>query len=266
MRRTSRWRSPRRARGWRPTGPRRAIGTVPRARSSRMGCACRSPPPMVARSRPTWSTGVGGGGPAPSPGWLLRAANASCIATLIAMRAAELGARLDGLEVVVDSESDDAGLLDIDPACRPARSRCASPSGSPGRPCPTTRSARSSPGASSTARCATRSSAPSRSIANRGRRRELADRERPGRRRGSGRVSALYGVTPHGEQPGIGSSSRCAAVARSRPSEAGSIDPGFEPDLSGRPDPTSRRSNDRARSAPRPRIRGSPARSSLQAT
>jgi uncharacterized OsmC-like protein len=58
--------------------------------------------------------GVGGGGAAPSPGWLLRAANASCIATLIAMRAAELGVRLDGLEVVVDSESDDAGMLDVD--------------------------------------------------------------------------------------------------------------------------------------------------------
>lgn len=59
-------------------------------------------------------TGIGGGGSAPSPGWLMRAANASCIATLIAMRAAELGVRLDGLEVEVDSESDDAGLLGID--------------------------------------------------------------------------------------------------------------------------------------------------------
>ena len=58
--------------------------------------------------------GIGGGNSAPSPGWLLRAANASCIATLIAMRAAELGVRLDGLEVVVDSESDDAGILDVD--------------------------------------------------------------------------------------------------------------------------------------------------------
>ena len=62
------------------------------------------------------SAGVGGGATAPSPGWLLRAANASCIATLITMRAAELGVRLDGLEVVVDSESDDAGILDIDAA------------------------------------------------------------------------------------------------------------------------------------------------------
>ena len=30
------------------------------------------------------------------------------------MRAAELGTDLDGLEVTVDSESDDAGILDVD--------------------------------------------------------------------------------------------------------------------------------------------------------
>ena len=46
----------------------------------------------------------------------MRAADASCIATLITMRAAEVGVRLDGLEVVVDSESDDAGLLGLDEA------------------------------------------------------------------------------------------------------------------------------------------------------
>ena len=62
------------------------------------------------------TSGVGGGGSAPSPGWLLRAANASCIATLIAMRAAELGHDLSSLEVTVDSESDDAGILGIDVA------------------------------------------------------------------------------------------------------------------------------------------------------
>src|SRR3712207_5953226 len=60
--------------------------------------------------------GVGGGGSAPSPGWLLRAANASCIATLIAMRAAEEGVDLEGLEVSVDSESDDYGILGLDEA------------------------------------------------------------------------------------------------------------------------------------------------------
>jgi uncharacterized OsmC-like protein len=57
---------------------------------------------------------VGGTSTAPSPGWLLRAAEASCVATLIAMRAAVMGITLDTLEVTVDSESDDRGLLGID--------------------------------------------------------------------------------------------------------------------------------------------------------
>ena len=57
---------------------------------------------------------VGGTATAPSPGWLLRAAEASCVATLIAMRAAVLGITLDTLEVRVDSESDDRGLLGAD--------------------------------------------------------------------------------------------------------------------------------------------------------
>jgi uncharacterized OsmC-like protein len=58
-------------------------------------------------------TGVGGGASAPSPGWVFRAAYASCVATLIAMRAAEEGWPLSGLEVSVDSESDDQGILAI---------------------------------------------------------------------------------------------------------------------------------------------------------
>jgi uncharacterized OsmC-like protein len=56
---------------------------------------------------------VGGSGSAPSPGWLLRAAEASCVVTLIAMRAAVLEVTLDALEVTVDSESDDRGLLGV---------------------------------------------------------------------------------------------------------------------------------------------------------
>ncbi|HUG29218.1 MAG TPA: OsmC family protein [Candidatus Limnocylindria bacterium] len=57
------------------------------------------------------SKGVGGGGSAPSPGWLLRAAIASCDAVLIAMQAAEEGVRLTHLEAEVTSESDDRGLV-----------------------------------------------------------------------------------------------------------------------------------------------------------
>ena len=59
---------------------------------------------------------VGGGGAGPSPGWVFRAALASCEATLIAMRAAVEGVELNRLEVTVDSESDDRGILGIDEA------------------------------------------------------------------------------------------------------------------------------------------------------
>ncbi|HEY3116104.1 MAG TPA: OsmC family protein [Chloroflexota bacterium] len=57
---------------------------------------------------------VGGEGSSPSPGWLMRAALAACDATLIAMKAAQEGVELTTLEVTVDSESDDRGLLGID--------------------------------------------------------------------------------------------------------------------------------------------------------
>ena len=67
-----------------------------------------------------WSTGtdmpkaLGGGAAAPTPGWLSRAAQASCLATVIAMRAAQEGIALNTLEVVVHSESDSRGLLGMD--------------------------------------------------------------------------------------------------------------------------------------------------------
>ncbi len=63
--------------------------------------------------------GIGGGATAPTPGWLLRAALANCDATMIAMRAAELGISLTTLEVTVGSTSDDRGLLQIDDAIHP---------------------------------------------------------------------------------------------------------------------------------------------------
>lgn len=54
---------------------------------------------------------VGGGATAPTPGWLIRAALASCAATTIAMRAAELEIPLTRLEVTAESETDMRGLL-----------------------------------------------------------------------------------------------------------------------------------------------------------
>jgi uncharacterized OsmC-like protein len=60
------------------------------------------------------TTGIGGTDTAPSPGWLFRAALASCDLTLIAMRAAMLGVELTEVEVTIDSVSDDYGILGID--------------------------------------------------------------------------------------------------------------------------------------------------------
>jgi uncharacterized OsmC-like protein len=54
---------------------------------------------------------VGGGAAAPSPAWLIRAALASCTATAVAMRAAELEITLTRLEVTAESETDMRGLL-----------------------------------------------------------------------------------------------------------------------------------------------------------
>lgn len=59
---------------------------------------------------------VGGTNMTASPGWFLRAAEASCVATIIAMRAAHQGVTLSALEVTVDSESDDRGILGADDA------------------------------------------------------------------------------------------------------------------------------------------------------
>ena len=57
---------------------------------------------------------VGGAGSAPSPGWFLRAAVAACVASLATMRAAQLGLGGFSVEVDVDSESDDRGILGLD--------------------------------------------------------------------------------------------------------------------------------------------------------
>ena len=57
------------------------------------------------------STGIGGGGSAPSPGRLFRAALASCDATFVTLRAAQVGIKLTTLEVTVEGDPDDIGTL-----------------------------------------------------------------------------------------------------------------------------------------------------------
>ena len=80
------------------------------------GLRCRAEGPNGATLVSDMPQAIGGGGSAPSPGWLLRAALANCDATVIALRAAQLGVTLAMLEVTVDSESDDRGLLGMDDA------------------------------------------------------------------------------------------------------------------------------------------------------
>ena len=89
------------------------------------GLRCRVEAPEGAALVTDMPGAVGGEGAAPSPGWVARAAQASCLATLIAMRATELGIELDALAVTVDSESDDRGLLGMDDSvpAGPLRSR-----------------------------------------------------------------------------------------------------------------------------------------------
>lgn len=59
--------------------------------------------------------GIGGLGEHPSPGWLFRAAIASCVASTIGMEAARAGVELTSLHVEVDSQSDDRGILGLHP-------------------------------------------------------------------------------------------------------------------------------------------------------
>jgi uncharacterized OsmC-like protein len=56
---------------------------------------------------------MGGEGSAVTPGWLLRAGLASCVATRIAMAAAVEGIELSTLEIVASSRSDVRGLLEM---------------------------------------------------------------------------------------------------------------------------------------------------------
>jgi uncharacterized OsmC-like protein len=78
------------------------------------GLRCVVRGPDEAEIHTDMVTSVGGGNTAPSPGWLLRAATASCVATLIEMKASLEDVQLGDIEVTVDSQSDDLGILGID--------------------------------------------------------------------------------------------------------------------------------------------------------
>lgn len=78
------------------------------------GLRCEITGPYAEKVTTDMPPAIGGGGSAPSPGWLFRGALASCTATVIAMRAAKLGVTLAILEVTVETDSDHRGMLGLD--------------------------------------------------------------------------------------------------------------------------------------------------------
>ena len=75
------------------------------------GLRCRVQSPDGKTIYTDMSASLGGSASANSPGWLSRAAIASCDATLLAIRAAYLGIKLDWIEVTVDASSDGRGMI-----------------------------------------------------------------------------------------------------------------------------------------------------------
>ena len=57
---------------------------------------------------------MGGEASAPNPGWYFRASVAACCSTAIAMNAARRGINLTALEVTVEAEGDNRGILGMD--------------------------------------------------------------------------------------------------------------------------------------------------------
>ena len=106
-----------------PVNDKAAVATV------QSGLLCRAEGPHGAVLVSDMPKSVGGGAAAPTPGWFLRAALANCDATVIAMRAAQLGVTLTRLEVTVESSSDDRGMFglgaDIPPGPQSMRVRVA---------------------------------------------------------------------------------------------------------------------------------------------
>jgi uncharacterized OsmC-like protein len=80
------------------------------------GLQCELIGPYNERVLTDMPPAMGGAASGPNPGWLLRGALASCTATVIAMRAAELGVALGSLEVTVETDSDLRGILALDEA------------------------------------------------------------------------------------------------------------------------------------------------------
>jgi uncharacterized OsmC-like protein len=78
------------------------------------GLKCRVIGPSGQEIETDMSAAMGGGGSAPQPGWFFRASLAACCSTVVAAQAARLGINLSHLEVTVEGEGDNRGMLGLD--------------------------------------------------------------------------------------------------------------------------------------------------------
>jgi len=84
---------------------------IPATATIEAGLRCRIESPDGRAIYTDMPGNVGGGATANSPGWHLRAALASCDATLLSLRAARIGLELDSVEVRVEASSDGRGMF-----------------------------------------------------------------------------------------------------------------------------------------------------------
>jgi uncharacterized OsmC-like protein len=89
-------------------GPR---ADVPATATIEEGLKCRIEAPDGTAIYTDMPKSIGGSASANSPGWHLRAALASCDATMIALRAARLGLKINSIEVRVEATSDGRGMF-----------------------------------------------------------------------------------------------------------------------------------------------------------
>jgi uncharacterized OsmC-like protein len=80
------------------------------------GLKCRVTGPSGEQIETDMPPALGGAGARPNPGWFFRASLAACCATVIAAQAARLGIDLTNLEVTVEGEGDNRGMLGADDA------------------------------------------------------------------------------------------------------------------------------------------------------
>ena len=78
------------------------------------GLKCRVTGPSGEHIETDMTPAMGGAGANPNPGWFFRASLAACCSTVIAAQAARLGIDLTKLEVTVEGEGDNRGILGLD--------------------------------------------------------------------------------------------------------------------------------------------------------